>query len=159
VLVPVGVGPVAGNDIGIEAEGGERLHRIALQIGDEHGSQVAQAALLGDVDELVDEQRPQSDPAPGRIDHPLDPAHQAKRAALPAMERGVGDHVVVAVECQQREDLVVVDRGRPLLDQRAMLDGVPGEAPVLDRKAEEKGVQPFDVVLVERAEQHAAAIT
>src|SRR5437879_2126429 len=73
------------------------------------------------------------------------------------MQRGVG-HNALAVKRKQRKHLRVVDIAAPALDQRAVLDMVPGEAAVGDGKVLEKLEQRVDVLRGEGTDQNSAAV-
>src|SRR5262249_15125099 len=86
-----------------------------------------------------------------------DAADQAQRAALAAMERGVG-HDARAVEREQRQHLVVVDVLRPAVDDVAVLDRVPGKAPVRGRQVLEELEERVGVAGGEWTEEGLAAV-
>src|SRR5579864_9829325 len=127
VLVAVGVGAVAGDEVAVEAEAGEGLHGVRLEVGDEHAGEVAQAVVLGDADEVVDQDGAEAEAAVLGVHEPLDPAHEAQGAAFAPVQGGVGDDAL-AVGGEQRQHPLVVQLAAPLLDQRAAVDPVPGEA-------------------------------
>src|ERR1051325_10093602 len=101
---------------------------------------MAKSVFARDADELIHQQRPQAGAAEGGIDHPLDAAGQAERAAVAAVQRRVG-YDAVAVERQQWKDLRVVDVAAPAFDQRPVLDVVPRETAIRDRQMLEELVQ------------------
>src|ERR1700726_3567567 len=157
VLVAVGVGAVAGAEVAVEAEAGQGLHGVRLEVGDEHAGQVTQAVVLGDADEVVDQDRAEAEAAVLGVHEPLDPSHEAQGAAFAPVQGGVGDDAL-AVGGDQRQDPVVVQLAAPLLDQRAAVDAVPGEAAHLLGEALEEGVEGRGVRGVEGPDQESGAV-
>src|ERR1700674_510952 len=90
VLVAVGVGAVAGDEVAVEAQAGEGLHGVRLEVGDQHAGQVAQAVVVGDADEVVDQDRAETEAAVLGVQQPLDPPDQPQRAAFAPVHGGVG---------------------------------------------------------------------
>src|SRR5205823_14199198 len=113
--------------------------------------------LARGVDQMIDEHGAETDAAELWVHHPLDAADETERSAFAAMERGVGDDFVIRPR-QQRKDLRIVDVLSPALDQRAVLDMVPGEASVLGRERAKKVGERVDVLLGKGAKQDAALI-
>src|SRR6185295_7043163 len=140
VLIAVGVRPVARDGVALEAEVFQGADGVGFGIGDQHAGQVAQAVGAGRGDEVVDQQGSQPGAAVGRIDEPLDAADQAQGAALATVQAGVG-HDLAAVQRQQRQHLRVVELAAPALDQRPVVDAVPGEAADLRGQAQEELIE------------------
>ena len=157
VLVAVRVGSVAGDRVAGEAEIAQGLDGVGFEVGDEHAGEVTQAVATGDVDELVDQGGAQAGAAPGGVDEPLDAADEAERAAVAAVQGGVGDDLG-AVEGEEREDLGVVQLAAPGLDQRLAVDPVPGEAADGVGQVLEEVEESVDVVFAERTNEEATSV-
>ena len=157
MLVAVRVGTVAGDGVAGEAQVGEGVDGVGFEVGDEHAGEVAEAVAAGDVDEFVDQGGAQTGSAVVGVDEPLDAADEAEGAAVAAVQGGVGDDFG-AVEGQEREDFGIVQLAAPGLDQRFVVDAVPGETADGVGQVLEEVEEGVDVVLGERTNEEAASV-
>src|SRR5579864_7935804 len=79
VLIAVGVGAVARDEVFLEPQAGHRLHGVGFEIGDEHAGQMAQPVVACDTDEVVHQDGAEAEAAVFRIEQPLDPPDQPQR--------------------------------------------------------------------------------
>ena len=78
MLIAVRVSAVAGHFIGAEAELGEDADGVGFEVGDQHAVEVLQPQPASRIDEVVDQQRAETDAAELGIDRPLDPAGEPR---------------------------------------------------------------------------------
>src|SRR5690606_24297621 len=91
------------------------------------------------------------------VDEPTNAADEPKRAAIPVMKRGVGDDAR-AIDRDERKGRLIVDLGRPALDEVPVRHVVPGQPPELHGLPLEKSPERGAVMLRETTNQNSGPV-